>query len=184
MVLSSAKPSLTAGHEPEPPQTTSKPQPSPSPATAASSASKVSSSPSDDDTHPLAGSEPEAVGIPDSDEESEEAEEIADDARLPPDPRTIKVAKGFYDNIPSIPQPGAQVPPRAPSPTPVTGQVPANSPLFGGKTSTTPAGFPKAPRIFAQPVPSIRESPRSPSPVRSDRAPVQGYQFHDRHTWS
>jgi nucleoporin NUP159 len=166
--------------EPEPPQVTSKPEPSPSTTTAPSTESKASpkgSKDGSDDSHPLAGSEAEAVEIPESEEEDLSEEQGEENAiPLPPDPSTIKVSKDFYDvKLPGVRTTTAAVPlpppPKVPSPPPQK-QLTTESPLFGGKMSTTPAGFPKAPQMFAPPVPAVRESPRSPSPVRSASTPA------------
>jgi len=115
-------------------------------------------------------------------EETGEVEDTVDDAPLPPDPSKVKKPAWFYEAPPGaesskpFPVPSAkpqqlkpvfsrQALPEAPSPPSTT-----ESPLFGGKTTTTPAGFPKAPMTFQPPV--VRESPRSPSPVRSASTPV------------
>jgi nucleoporin NUP159 len=161
-----------ASPDPEPPQVTSKPQPSPSPATGPSSTSPSTTARSDEeDMPPLAGSPAEAVEMPESEDESEESQVEEDDAPLPPDPKSSKgsVRPSWFGEVPgAATQPSKQMPPpKASSPPP-----PTESPLFSAKTTTTPAGFPKAPISFAQPTPSVREFPRSPSPIRSASTPV------------
>jgi nucleoporin NUP159 len=159
--------------DPEPPQVTSKPQPSPSPATGPSSSAPSTTQRSDDeDLPPIAGSPAEAVEMPDSEDEEDEQDEAEDDdAPLPPDPTSNKGRERpawFGEGVPGVAKPSQQMPPpKAPSPPP-----PAESPLFPSKATTTPFGFPKAPISFAQPTPSVRDSPRSPSPIRSASTPV------------
>jgi nucleoporin NUP159 len=173
-------PAAAQSAQSEPPEVTSKPQPSPSPATGPSSGDSSASHPSgsDDDESVSegsvseAGSPAEAVEMPESDgEESEDTEEVVDDAPLPPDPTTVKTRPSWFNEAPpgASGPPAAQKmpPPKAPSPPP----PPAESPLFPSKT-TTPIGFPKAPISFAKPMTSLRESPRSPSPIRSASTPV------------
>jgi nucleoporin NUP159 len=157
---------------PEPPQVTSKPQPSPSPATGPSSSAPSTTPHSDDeDLPPIAGSPAEAVEMPDSDEDDDEEDQAEDDdAPLPPDPTSSKGRERpswFAEGVPGVAKTSQQMPPpKAPSPPP------AESPLFPSKATTTPFGFPKAPISFAQPTPSVRDSPRSPSPIRSASTPV------------
>jgi nucleoporin NUP159 len=174
--LSFGKPSPTPSTlrlDPEPPQVTSKPAPSPSTTTAPSNDSKDSSKESKDGSEasgPLAGDEAEAIEMPESDDDdlAKEPEEEVEDAPLPPDPSTIKVSKDFYlQNLP-----GEKTAPKAPSPLRPQKQLTTGPLLFGEKISTTPSGFPKAPQMFAPPVPASREMPRSPSPVRSASTPA------------
>ncbi|KIW02773.1 hypothetical protein, variant [Verruconis gallopava] len=180
--FSFGKPSATPASlkpDPEPPQVTSKPAPSPSTTTAPSSEGKTSfkgSKDGSDDSGPLAGSEAEAVEMPASDDDDllEEGEAV-DDIPLPPDPSTIKVKKGFYDFMPGASTSQEAPPPKAPSPPLQTQQqysTQSPAPLFDSKSSTTPAGFPKAPQMFAPPIPAVRDMPRSPSPVRSASTPA------------
>ncbi|KAE9984833.1 hypothetical protein EG328_008235 [Venturia inaequalis] len=193
--------------EPEPPQVTSKPQPSPSATTVASKASShISSS-------PLAGSEAEAVEMPESDDESSEEEpDVEPEAALPPDPSTVKVSKDLYNaDIPDIssrsivpgataapllksrsppvergpeaampPDPSsvkvlkgfyADIPSALPSPSVAPLRTKPTGSLFDNP-STTPHGLPKPPIMFPPQAAALRESPRSPSPVRSVTAPV------------
>jgi nucleoporin NUP159 len=96
----------------------------------------------------------------------EKAPEIEPEAALPPDPTTMKVPKDFYNF-----NPNALPPKSAPQPKSSLPSAPQADSLFGS-TTTTPHGFPKAPTIFAPPAPALRESPRSPSPVRSVTAPI------------
>jgi nucleoporin NUP159 len=180
----SAPPSSSLKPDPEPPQVQSKPAPSPSTTTAPSTESKASSKGSkdgSDDSGPLAGSEAEAVEMPESDDDdlSEEAEIERDDP-LPPDPSTYKVSKDFYDvgktlNARPAAPVAAPASTKAPSPPLAQKQPTLQSPqptsLFG-KMSTTPAGFPKAPEIFQPRAPAVPKSPRSPSPVRSASTPA------------
>ena len=172
----SPTPSSHLRAEPEPPEVQSKPAPSPSATTATESkASSKASKDGSDESGPLAGSEAEAVEMPASDDEDfSEEEEIEPDMPLPPDPSTIKVSKDFYDVNKTLNAKPAPAPPKAPSPQPPQ-QYTLKSPeprvsLFG--TSTTPAGFPKAPQMFAPPVPAAPKSPRSPSPMRSASTPA------------
>lgn len=204
------KPSSQTLKEPVPPQVTSKPQPSPSATTVPSNASKASSHVS---SSPLAGSEAEAVEMPDSDDEtSEEEPEVEPEAALPPDPSTVRVAKEFYNvDLPGLSskpavseskgasplksksppverEPEAAMPPDPSSVkvpkgfyTDMPGALPsqsvsqantkATSSLFDNP-STTPHGLPKPPIMFPPQAAALRESPRSPSPVRSVTAPV------------
>ena len=111
------------------------------------------------------------------DEDLSEEEEAEPEAALPPDPRTIKVSKDFYDTSNILNQKPAAAPPKALSPPETQKPQSLKSPVpalsFGGaKMSTTPAGFPKAPQIFAPPAPAVPKSPRSPSPVRSASTPA------------
>lgn len=197
------KPSSQTLKEPEPPQVISKPQPSPSATTVPSNASKASSHVS---SSPLAGSEAEAVEMPDSDDESGEAEpEVEPEAALPPDPSTVKVSKDFYNvNIrgipskPAVPEakavpllklkspPVEREPEAAMPPDPSSIKVPegfytdipgavlsqSKAPLKIDNPSTTPHGLPKPPIMFPPQAAALRESPRSPSPVRSVTAPI------------
>jgi nucleoporin NUP159 len=109
---------------------------------------------------------PEPKTVPQPKPKSPPMEEEPE-AALPPDPSTVKVSKDFYNFNPnglpsqSIPQPK----PKAPT-------VPQAANFPFGKASTTPHGFPKAPTIFAPPAAALRESPRSPSPIRSVTAPI------------
>jgi nucleoporin NUP159 len=159
--------------EPEPPQVTSKPQPSPSPVTGPSSTSPSTAARSDEeDLPPLAGSAAEAVEMPESDEDSDESEAVEDDVPLPPDPKSKKGSErpSWFGEVPGA---AAQASKQMPPPKQSSPPPPIESPLFSHKTTTTtPAGFPKAPITFSQPTPSVRESPRSPSPIRSASTPV------------
>jgi nucleoporin NUP159 len=112
-------------------------------------------------------SQPKAAPQPTPKSPAEEKSEVEPEAALPPDPTTMKVSKDFYNFNPNaLPSQSISQPkPKAPS-----APQAANSPF--GKASTTPHGFPKAPTIFAPPAAALRESPRSPSPIRSVTAPI------------
>ncbi|KAF2429647.1 hypothetical protein EJ08DRAFT_679808 [Tothia fuscella] len=182
----------------EPPEVVSKPQQSPSPATGPSTDPSNTSLPSgsdvedsfderseDDEGSELsaqrsvsgAGSPAEAVEMPESDNEAtSEVEEVVDDAPLPPDPTTVKTRPSWFKEAPpgavSSTPPHSQSAPLKPLPKVASWTPAEDSPLFPSKTTTTPVGFPKAPVSFQQPMPSLRESPRSPSPIRSASTPV------------
>ncbi|TID13908.1 hypothetical protein E2P81_ATG06972 [Venturia nashicola] len=83
------------------------------------------------------------------------------EATMPPDPSSIKVPNGFYTDIPGAVQSQSVAPPKTKS----------RSSLFD-HPSTTPHGLPKPPIMFPPQAAPLRESPRSPSPVRSVTAPI------------
>ncbi|KAF2096495.1 hypothetical protein NA57DRAFT_78098 [Rhizodiscina lignyota] len=129
-----------------------------------------------DKSEPLAGSSPEEVQPPSSPlspSASEDDGSVVDDAPLPPDPTTVKKPSWFHEAPPGA---GASATPAKPAfGTPPAAAKVADSlkplplPQASNIPSTTPAGFPKS-TFFPPPAP--KESPRSPSPVRSASQPA------------